>query len=95
MFIQSPLGKPGREQTALRSDGGYEAGGSPSFMDPNLLESPENSSQVPADSLSPRRRKVVGLCSNSWELGFDFNPGEQAESAPEISILSIREYATT
>lgn len=66
--------------------------GSPSFVGPNLLESPENPSPISADPLIPLsgQRVVQGwLFSQSWDLG------ELAESALRVLILSIRKCATT
>lgn len=69
MFVQSPVGKLRREQTALLSDADCEAGGSPVFMGSNLLESPENPSLIPADWLTPLTgQRAVWLFSNSWDL---------------------------
>lgn len=49
MVVQNCVGKPRREQTTLLRDGDCEAGGSPSFTGPNLLESLESPSPIPAD----------------------------------------------
>ena len=65
MFIQSPVGKPRREPTALLRDGDCEGGGPPGFTDTDLLELQENPSPTPADPLSPCWAKVVGFFSNS------------------------------